>query len=76
MSKNSRRTFCVSITSLTTHEYEVDARSPEEAVSIAEDWLDDGEEGVILESETIDSDATEIPSGLNGPDGYYSDEEC
>lgn len=40
-----------------THEYEIDARTNEEAESIAEQYFADGEEGTVSESniETWDS---------------------
>lgn len=56
---NSRpvRPFAVVIQVTQTINYLVDARTSEEAESIAEEWLNDGESGTISETEIHEIDA-------------------
>lgn len=58
MSAQKKSNYTVFIDVLTTHQFEVgDANSPEEATMIAEEWLQDGEEGTVTESEVIESNS-------------------
>ena len=50
--------FQVEIQCLNTHVFQIDANTTEEAISIAEDLLDSGEDvGEIVDSEIVSSDA-------------------
>jgi hypothetical protein len=52
-----QKEFKVQLIVTTAHEYVVTARTDEEAISIAEGMLDDGEEGFILSSDVDNADA-------------------
>ena len=47
----------VQLIEMKAHEYIITARTEEEAITIAEGLLDDGEEGFILSSEVEQADA-------------------
>jgi len=50
--------FHVEIQCLNTHLFKIDANSTEEAISIAEDLLESGEDiGTLMDSEIVSSDA-------------------
>lgn len=52
-----QKEFKVQLIVTTAHEFVVTARTEEEAVSVAEGMLDDGEEGNILSSDVENADA-------------------
>lgn len=52
--------FRVTLVVTTEHEYEIDANTPEEAESVAEQWFEEGEEGTTTISTVEQSEA--IPS--------------
>ena len=52
-----QKEFKVQLIVITAHEYVVTARTDEEAISIAEGMLDDGEEGFVLSSDVDNADA-------------------
>jgi len=57
-----KRTFQVEIEQVTRHLYVIDdVNSQEEAESVAEEWLDDGEEGAVIEREITNIDS--YPAG-------------
>lgn len=58
-----RQEFCVNVTQTKTHAFRVEANSPEEAAQIAEQYLEDGEEGTIVESSLEDTDAYPCEEG-------------
>jgi len=53
------KSYIVEVTECVTHAYSVDATSPEAAESIAEEWLDDGEEGNIMDREVVSTEVIE-----------------
>lgn len=56
-----KRSFQVEIEQITRHVYIVDdVNSPEEAESVAEEWLADGEDGAIFEQENTNIDSFPI----------------
>ena len=55
-----KKDFRVSFTVTSTHVYHVpDCNSPEEAISIAEDWFADGEDGLVEDTDIDNTDAVE-----------------
>jgi len=44
-------TFVVSLGVSTMHEYQIDARTSEEAITVAEQMLEEGDRGVVSSSE-------------------------
>ena len=48
--------YAVELIVTTTHQYNVLARTPEEAVAIAEDLLDGGDEGVVVATSVDNAD--------------------
>lgn len=53
-----KRTYKVVMEVIKTHEFEVeDVNSPEEAIEIAEQYIADGEEGSISDTEIFETDA-------------------
>lgn len=63
--------FAVDLIVTTEHSYTVLARTAEEAVSIAEDMLDEGDEGTITSSAVESADAV----GANETVDAFDDEE-
>lgn len=55
----THKTYTVTITQEVSHEYTVEARTPEEAIETAEQWLHDSEPGNITDEAIVDSDAFE-----------------
>lgn len=56
-----KRTYIVEVEEVRVHQFIVDeANSPEEAEGIAEEWLEDGEDGVILDKEFVNFDSYPI----------------
>lgn len=56
-----KRTYIVEVEEVRVHQFTVDeANSPEEAEGIAEEWLEDGEDGTILEKELTNFDSYPI----------------
>ena len=56
--QDMKSSYIVEIEETITHRYEVDdANSPEEAEAIAEDWLNDGEEGLETDSSILNIDS-------------------
>lgn len=52
-----KRSYKVDIDVISKHSYVVDdVNSPEEAEAVAEEWLDDGEEGNVTDSEVFSID--------------------
>lgn len=51
--------YKVIIDEVVSHEYTIEANSPEEAESIAESYLDDGEEGAVDNREIFSIDSFE-----------------
>lgn len=61
-----KRNYKVFVDVLTTHEYEVEeVNSPEEAESIVEQWLEEGEEGVVAQREVTDMTSFRSDEGEN-----------
>lgn len=56
------REYVVELVVTTEHNYSVLARTPEEAVSIAEDLFDNGDDGTIIATSIEMSDAATIDS--------------
>lgn len=66
MSTEMKRNYKVFVDVLTTHEYEVEeVNSPEEAESIVEQWLEEGEEGVVAQREVTDMTSFRSDEGEN-----------
>jgi hypothetical protein len=59
----SKQDFCVEVTQSTRHKFIVEANSPEEAIGIAESYLEDGEEGDVVEAIIEESDAYPCEEG-------------
>lgn len=56
----AKKNYRVSFTVTSTHTYHVpDCNSPEEAISIAEDWFADGEDGLVEDTDIDNTDAVE-----------------
>lgn len=56
-----KRTFQVELEVVTKHLFTVDeVNSQEEAEMVAEEWLDDGEEGAVLDKEVTSVDSYPI----------------
>lgn len=61
-----KRNYKVFVDVLTTHEYEVEeVNSPEEAESIVEQWLEEGEEGIVAQREVTDMTSFRSDEGEN-----------
>lgn len=55
------KVYKVSMDVVTTHTYEIEARTPDQAVNIAEDMLlEDSDLGEVQDREVLESDAFEI----------------
>lgn len=59
----SKQEFCVEVTQTTRHKFCIEANSPEEAISVAESYLEDGEVGEITETLVEDADAYPCDEG-------------
>lgn len=59
MSEQVKKTFQVNVEVTQTHQYQIEANSPEEAEGIAEQWLEDGEAGEVIDKEVFDIDTFE-----------------
>ena len=58
MSDEMKRSYQVDIEVLSQHSFVIDeVNSPEEAEEVARQWMDDGEEGAIIDKEVFSVDA-------------------
>jgi hypothetical protein len=63
MKDEMKQDYQVYIEVVQTHEFVVpDANSPEEAESIAEQWLEDGDQGTVTDRDIYEIDSYPVPS--------------